>query len=135
LVEFGHALAFCDGAHDNSAILGFDALDYQLKSVPLFCVFDFARHRNGVFEGCQHQVSAGKRNFAREARSFCADGLLDYLHQNFLALLEGILNAAFLSQFRLYAGFLERVEIFFVAKHLLQILGVGIKLRAEVEIM
>ena len=127
-VELGYALAFSYGSDDDTAVLGFDAVDELLESCSFFTAFDLGGYRDLVAKGQQDEIAAGKAQLARQARTLGGDRLLDNLHEHFLSLFERLLHAAVLLQVGQARGFVKGEEAPAVALYLLEILSVGIKL-------
>ena len=128
-------LAFSHRTHDDTEVLGLDALDELFQSAALFAALDFRGNGNAVFKGYQHQVSACEAEFACQARTFRVDRLLDNLYEHFLSHLEGGGDAAVFLEFGLDVSFLNRVELLAVAHDLFQVFIVRVELSPQVEKM
>ena len=132
-VEFGHLLAFGDGADDDAIVVGLDALDETAKAVALFTTADFLRYRNAVREGNEDEITSCKRDLCRDSWAFGVDRLLGNLHRNQVTDIEHIGDFAVFRQvgikFELVHG-----EILSCHDPLL-VLEHGMGLQAQVEIV
>ncbi len=118
MIKFGHALAFGGCSDYDAEILRLDAF-YELTQTHLFFRrFDFLGDRYFIVEWRKHQITAGKRYFSGEPRSFRRDRLFDNLHHQLAAGGEHIGHRAMLVYFRLDFHPRHRRQTFFILKKL-----------------
>src|SRR6185436_7817836 len=86
------ALRLPRGTGDQADALRAQVVDDRLDALALRAVFDAPRHTDVLDAGHQHAEAAGQADLLGDAWALGADRLLGDLHQDFLALLEVVLD-------------------------------------------
>src|ERR1019366_8456792 len=85
-------LALRDGAHDEAGARGAILVDQLAQAAPLLVALDAPRDADVIHRRHEHEVPAGQRDVAGDARALGADRILHDLDQALVAFLEQVLD-------------------------------------------